>query len=318
MSLSKQLSIGIVTFLLGASGCHQDDAAKASLPPKSATAGVAESAKASGNGAVAAQPTPEAATKVAEPAASETPAPVGQPPQQPAAEYRLTGQIAAVRRAQLGFRVSGYIKSVSVRPGSAAKAGEVLAALDDRDFILRVELAKVRRDNAKVQLAEAEKELKRELQLQKDNASTAMTFDKVKSGTDQARLGLQMAELDLQMATDALKDTKLTAPYDCVVVEQLKYEGEGVQPVPPAPVLEIYDQAEPEISLSAPERLMGKIKLGDSISVSVPSGNFTGKATVTRIVPVINDKTRTFTVFGKFQNFDKKVVAGSYAEGTLD
>ena len=314
MSLSKQLSIGIVTFLLGASGCHQDDAAKASLPPKSATAGVAESAKASGNGAVAAQPTPEAATKVAEPAASETPAPVGQPPQQPAAEYRLTGQIAAVRRAQLGFRVSGYIKSVSVRPGSAAKAGEVLAALDDRDFILRVELAKVRRDYAKVQLAEAEKEL----QLQKDNASTAMTFDKVKSGTDQARLGLQMAELDLQMATDALKDTKLTAPYDCVVVEQLKYEGEGVQPVPPAPVLEIYDQAEPEISLSAPERLMGKIKLGDSISVSVPSGNFTGKATVTRIVPVINDKTRTFTVFGKFQNFDKKVVAGSYAEGTLD
>jgi len=316
MPASKQVSLSFCAALLGVVGCHNEVGAKATLPPKSAVVVKAEEAAAPVAAATAT--VSEAATNVAEPAAGDKPLPAGQPPQPSASEYRLAGQIVAVRHAQLGFRVAGYIKSINVRAGEVAKAGDVLATLDDRDFVIRLELARLRRDNVKVQLDTAEKELKRELQLQKENASTATTYDRVKAGADQARLGLRLAELETQAAADALKDTKLTAPYDCVVSEQLKFEGEGVQPAPPAPVLQVFDQAEPEISLSAPERLMGKIKVGDAIGVSVPSANYVGKAIVTRIVPVISDRTRTFAVFGKLEHYDKKVVAGSYAEGTLD
>jgi len=322
--------------LLGLMGCHSSGDGKASLPPKGEVP------------ATAAAPTAEPA--VTTPAAPATAAPAASPVAAPstaaeakgtatesgasvatagpggaapittssAVDYRLTGQVSAMRHSQLTFRVSGFIKSVPLKPGTQAKEGQVIATVDDRDFVVRVELAKARRDSARVQFAAAEKELQREQELKKANASTASNFDKVKSGFDLARVGLRLAELDLEQADLALKDTKLTAPYDCVVSSQLKFDGEPVQVMPPSPVVEIYDTSEPEIALSAPERLMGQIHVGSPLKISVPSAGFTGKGEVTRIVPVINEKSRTFQVIAKFLAYDQEVVPGTYAEATIE
>jgi len=322
--------------LLGLMGCHSSGDGRASLPPKGEVP------------ATAAAPTAEPA--VTTPAAPATAAPAASPVAAPstaaeakgtatesgasvatagpggaapittssAVDYRLTGQVSAMRHSQLTFRVSGFIKSVPLKPGTQAKEGQVIATVDDRDFVVRVELAKARRDSARVQFAAAEKELQREQELKKANASTASNFDKVKSGFDLARVGLRLAELDLEQADLALKDTKLTAPYDCVVSSQLKFDGEPVQVMPPSPVVEIYDTSEPEIALSAPERLMGQIHVGSPLKISVPSAGFTGKGEVTRIVPVINEKSRTFQVIAKFLAYDQEVVPGTYAEATIE
>ena len=328
--------------LLGLVGCHSSGDGKASLPPKGevpATA-VAPTAEPTAATATSAAPitsapaassaaTPVAATTTAaeakgaetEPSAAvATAVPGSAAPisKSSAVDYRLTGQVSAMRHSQLTFRVSGFIKSVPVKPGTQAKEGQVIATVDDRDFVVRVELAKARRDSARLQFAAAEKELQREQELKKANASTASTFDKIKSGFDLARVGLRLAELDLEQADLALKDTKLTAPYDCVVSSQLKFDGEPVQVMPPSPVVEIYDTAEPEIALSAPERLMGQIQVGSPLKISVPSAGFSGKGEVTRIVPIINEKSRTFQVIAKFLAYDQKVVAGTYAEATIE
>ncbi|MGF1957887.1 HlyD family efflux transporter periplasmic adaptor subunit, partial [Enterococcus casseliflavus] len=77
---------------------------------------------------------------------------------------------------------------------------------------------------------------------------------------------------------------------------------ESVQVTPPAPVLDVYDTAQPELTLSAPERLMGQVKVGSNLKVAVPSAGFTGKGQVVRIVPVINERSRTFQVVAKFEH----------------
>lgn len=301
-----------LAFLLLAA-CSGNKGDKAALPPANAPAAAPQAEAPKEPGQEVAKPdelSPEAAKALEAQQAQAAPEAPAQE-----VEYRFTGQISSVRRSQLGFRQTGFIQSIVARPGTAVKKGEVLATLDDRDFVLRAELAKARKDLAQVSLGAAEKEFQREVQLKKENASTATTFDKIKAAYDQARLSLKLADLDYETAQLALADTKLTAPYDCVVATQIKYDGENVQSG--NAVLEIYDVGEPELSLSVPERLMGQVKVGSRLKVEVPSANFSGDAEITRLVPVISEKSRTFQVIGKLVAYDPRVVPGSYAEATM-
>ncbi|MBM4254006.1 MAG: efflux RND transporter periplasmic adaptor subunit [Deltaproteobacteria bacterium] len=327
----------LTTSVLLMQACTKSGGGKASLPPKGEVAAVvtppappspAEPAAAPVAEPAAAPVAEPAAAPVAEPAGSQaepgttvakpTPGTVAPQGSSGAIDYRLTGQVSALRRSQLTFRVAGFISSVLLKPGTRAKQGEVIATLDDRDFQLRLELAKARRDSAAVQAATAEKEYQREQELKKANASTASSFDRIKSSYDVSRVALRLAQLDLEQAELAFKDTKLTAPYDCVVSTQFKFDGESVQMAPPSPVVEVYDTAEPEVTLSAPERLMGQIQSGTRLKLTIPSAGFAGAGEVLRIVPVINERSRTFQVTAKFSSYDAKVVPGSYAEASIE
>lgn len=285
---------------------------KASLPPaKEVQAKAAEGAPA----AVVQQGEPGSAV-----AGAESPAPAGPAPgpsETGAAGTvgsRFTGEVDAPRRSDIAFRVNGFVAEIVAKPGARAKKGDVLATLDDRDFKIRLELAKARRDQAAVALDSANKDYQREIQLKKENASTAAALDKMKAGFDSAKLTLRLSELDVEAAELAMTDTRLVAPYDCIVAEQMKHEGENVQSG--NPVFKIYDTAEPEISLTVPERLMGKVEVGAKLSVSVPAVGYSGQAEVIRLVPVISEKTRTFQLTARLLEQDARIVPGSYAEAT--
>jgi RND family efflux transporter MFP subunit len=300
--ISTLLTLGAATACTGGS--------KASLPPVKKAPDEAPKAK-------PAEPAVESAEKAVP---SEAPASVvADAPKTgdvaPAQEFRLTGQVEAPRRSQIAFRVTGFISGVTAAAGTRAAKGEVLASVDDRDFVLRVELARARRDQAKVGLDSAKKEWSREQELKKDNASTAAVLEKVQAAFDQSRLGLKLAEIDLEQAELALKDTRLVAPYDCVVATQLKDEGEYVQSG--NAVFEVFDTGEPEVTLEAPERLLGKVEAGAKLAVLVPSVGYSGDAEVVRVVPVIAEKTRTFGVTAKLLKSDARVVPGSYAEALI-
>jgi RND family efflux transporter MFP subunit len=278
--------------------------------------------------ATAATDTPAAAP--AETAApTETPTPLEVQPGQPKADvvvaqpesgtqalqYRLTGEVASTRRSQLAFRVTGFVNEILAKPGTVVTKGTPLATLDSRDFVIAVEMAKANRDQAAIAQESALKEFRREQQLKKENASTATVFEKMQAAHEQARLALKSAELNLEKAELALKDAQLIAPYGCVVAKQMKHEGENVQSG--NAVFEVYDTSEPEISLSAPERLMGTLIVGSKLNITVPAAGYSGQAEIVRMVPIISDKTRTFDVTAKLYNYDRKIVPGLFAEATL-
>lgn len=322
----------LCSLLLTPLGCTRGQSDKASLPPPGAEMPKVEAttpaaaATAEGTAQAAAPTAPQAAAAGA-PVAATAPANAGVLPTAPAAapdggksavDYRLTGEVTAIRHSQIGFRVGGVIKTVVTKAGQLAKKGEVLATLDDRDFVVRVELAQARLNAARVNAEEAERDFRREQALKQENASTAMTYDRAKATYDQARINVRLAELDLRNAEYALSDTKLTAPYDCAIAQQLHYDGEQVNSPPVTPVLDIYDLSEPEVTLSAPERMFGQLQIGSKLAVTIQSASYSGKASVIRLVPVIANRTRTFQVVAKLGQWDAKIIPGSYAEATLD
>jgi RND family efflux transporter MFP subunit len=247
---------------------------------------------------------------------ASTETPIGIPEASQATASRFTGGVDAPRKSLLAFRQTGFIAEILAKPGTELKKGDPLATLDDRDYRIRLELAKMKAEQAKIQFDAAGKDYQREKELQKENASTAAAVDKMKLTFDSAKIALRLAELDAEAANFAFKDAKLLAPYDCVVAVQLKYEGENLQSG--NPVFEIYDTAEPEIRLAVPERMFGQVAIGTVLSVSIPSANYTGKAKIVRLVPVIAEKTRTFQIIARLEKFDSHIVPGSYAEATLN
>jgi RND family efflux transporter MFP subunit len=302
-------------------GCDAKKDSKIALPegppvPKAA----ASDAPAEGDKPAAGEAPAAEAAKAAETPPAATPkaeAPAAVPPPAVAETVaRLTGEVAAPRRSLLAFRQQGFIEAVKAKAGALVKKGDVLATLEPQDFELRLDLARARRDQGKVAFASADKELRRERQLASENASTATALDRVQAQYDQARLALKLAELDVLNAQRALDDTKLLAPYDCIVAEQLKDQAEWVRVGDG--VFNVFDTQLPEIKLAAPERLMGKIEVGDALQVVVPSAGFSGRAQVVRMVPVISEKTRTFQVIARPDGNDQRIVPGSYAEALLN
>lgn len=230
--------------------------------------------------------------------------------------YRISGQITSARRSELSFRVTGYVKAITKKAGARVKTGEILAELDDADYQLALKLAESKKHQAAIEARAAKNEYERELQLKKENASTGTMFDKIQAAFEASRLGVAMADLNLQQARRNLAFTKLLAPYDGVVAEQEKDEGEYVSQG--TKVFTVYEVDHPEVDLNVPERLVGKLNVGNELTISVPSVQYKGRAKVIRWVPVVSDRTRTFRVTAQLLGDSKRVVPGLFAEALLN
>jgi RND family efflux transporter MFP subunit len=299
-------------------GCTKNKVDLPATPPKPAAATPAPAAESTpvGDAQAAVPPAPAAnPAAVAEGTAPGTPAPAGTASADGSVNTRLSGEVASQTKSQLSFRVSGFIQDLKAKTGMPCKKGDVLAVLDTRDYKLSLDMARSQKELARVALTNAQSEFQREEELKKANVSTESMFDKLKAGYDKARLDLQMADLKLTQAEQAMQDTKLTAPYDCIVTKQLRNVGERVNPGDA--VFELYATTDVELNFQVPERMAGKIKVGDKLKVSIPATGFSGDLEVIRLVPVVEQASRTFRVIAKAPEQDQRVVPGLYAEAQL-
>lgn len=254
------------------------------------------------------------------PAGAVTSSPVSEAAAQPAKleetiKTRISGEVASQTKSQISFRVGGFVQDLKLKPGEACKKGDVLAVIDGRDFKLALDMAVSQRDLARVALTNASQEYEREVQLKKENVSTEAIFDKQKASYDKSKLDLQLAELRVKQAEQAMQDTRLIAPYDCIVTKQLRNLGESVKSGDV--VFELYNTTDIELNFAVPENLAGQIKVGDKLKVSIPTSGYSGNLEVTRLVPLVEQATRTFRVIVKAPEKDARLVPGLYAEAQL-
>lgn len=119
---------------------------------------------------------------------------------------RFPAELKASEEADLAFRVGGQLSSLKVVAGERVKKGDLLAALDPKDYQLKVELAK-----ANQQLAQAQ--FNRIQSMLKSNATSRSEFDESKATLDQTNNALETAK-------NQLSYTKLYAPFDGVIASK--------------------------------------------------------------------------------------------------
>jgi RND family efflux transporter MFP subunit len=217
-------------------------------------------------------------------------------------EDRTTGELVAHERAEVGPTVGGILTSVAVKEGDRVAKGAVLFRTDARDAVLRREQAKAALDAATVNETATKVEYDRIKFLFEQNAANRAQWEQIQARYDAAKVGVRQARVALNMAGKAIGDATVRAPLAGVVVKKLKNAGEMVTTIPPTVVFIIENLDPVDLRVRLPERALTRIKRGDKLTATFDAIGVTKEATVTRILPTVDPRSRTFEVIAEIPN----------------
>lgn len=152
------------------------------------------------------------------------------------------GKVRANRRAELSFAVGGKLVELNAQEGSCVTKGQVLARLDQRDFLHE-------RDSARARFLQAERNLNKYSSLHQQQVITKTQFEDVQTAYD-------IALADLNIRQKALADTTLSAPFDGVVVSRYTENFSCIQK--DGKILSLQDLSMIEVVIQVPERLLAR------------------------------------------------------------
>jgi RND family efflux transporter MFP subunit len=189
----------------------------------------------------------------------------------------IMGTVQAAEKAVIAARISGHIIGLPVVPGSKVSKGDLLVKINAGEISDQVL-------QAKAQLAQTDRNLQRERNLLKKNASTPET---VKALEDTQRIALASVR-EVQTMLDY---ATITAPFSGTITR--KNANIGDLAAPGKPLLEIENAMKLQVVSDIPESMILKIQVGDDIPVSIPAAGFSSGCKVEEISPAADPQSRT-------------------------
>ena len=124
------------------------------------------------------------------------------------------------RESTLSFRVGGQVKMFDAQNGQFFRKGEVIAQLDNRDFLISKQRAEALFEQAEAEYIRIEK-------LYRKNNISETVFERAKAEYERAKA-------DLNTVSNELEYTRLTAPFDGYVQKTYIERYQDVRPSEPA------------------------------------------------------------------------------------
>lgn len=247
----------------------------------------------------------------------------------------FTGTLEARAEFEVAPKVSGRVEALSVDLADAVERNQVVAMLDDAEYIQEVARASANLNVAKAGYAEAqsllkiaERELERVEKLQSRGVSSESQRDTAKAeqlakqaavAVSEARVA--SAQADLEAARIRLGYTQVTAGWrggsDRRVVAE-RYVDEGEMVSANTPLLRIVELDPITAVFSVTERDYGQLRAGQSAEVSTdayPGERFHG--TIERVSPVFRETTRQARVELRVDNPRLRLKPGMFARATV-
>jgi RND family efflux transporter MFP subunit len=211
----------------------------------------------------------------------------------------VSGEVEGRSTVNVGFQVAGVVASVPHDEGDAVEAGAVLAELHAQPYRLGYQAA-----NATADLARDA--FKRAQQMQTEKSIPPADFVKVE-------VAVRQAEAQEGIARKQLGDTRLVSPLSGVIARRGIQPGEQVGPG--MPVFTVIDVDQIRVRVGVPEAEIGRIRVGQEASISIPSlggQTFDGRV---RVVGIAADPvSRTYTVRVAVPNPNRLLKPGMIAE----
>jgi RND family efflux transporter MFP subunit len=144
-----------------------------------------------------------------------------------------SGYIVARRKAVVSAKIQGRLSSLRVEEGSRVREGEVIARLENRDYLAQVERAEAAVQRAEADLGETKRQARVALNLTRELIGTRDSLDGANSRVAVAEAGLRQARADTEFYRAVLANTEIRAPFSGTVVKKMAEVGESVAPIPP-------------------------------------------------------------------------------------
>jgi RND family efflux transporter MFP subunit len=181
-----------------------------------------------------------------------------------------------------------------VEPGQRVKAGQLLAQLDSRDYLLAAEAAKAQVTAAATNRNLSVAEYKRFSELKDQNFISGAELDRREATVKAAEAQLEQAQAQLSSQRNQTGYTKLASDVAGVVVG---VEAESGQVVAAGQaIVRIAKDGPRDVVFSVPEDRVSLVTLGSSVEVRPWSGVGSLKGVVREVAASADPATRTFQI----------------------
>lgn len=239
------------------------------------------------------------------------------------------GYVVARTRASVSSRISGRLASLGVEEGSRVRRGQVLARLENADYLAAVTQAVADSVRAEAGLREARaarEQLVRDLARARDllakNLEAARTVEDLGSqlAAAEARVGVQEAQVQsatagIAFARANLDNTYIRAPFDGTVLRKDAEVGEVVAPVATGggltrgAVVTMADLETLEVEVDVNEAYIAQIEAQQPTRIvldAYPAVSFAGR--VRQIVPTADRQRATVQVKVSITDRDPRIL----------
>jgi RND family efflux transporter MFP subunit len=228
----------------------------------------------------------------------------------------VVGTLFAKDEATIAAQVEGQVEKTLVDFGDRVKEGQDLALIDTTAYKSLAGQSAANLARAQASADNAEQNLKRVVELQKDKIASASQFDDAEALAKQGR-----AEVNAAEASDAIAQLNLTrshvrSPFDSAVAERIASAGDYMKIG--TPLFRLVNDAVLKFIFQVPERNASFVtkKLPVQFTVdNYPGKTFTGS--VYLISPAVSTASRAFGVGALVTNTDFRLKANTFARGTL-
>jgi HlyD family secretion protein len=240
-----------------------------------------------------------------------------------------SGYVTPRRRATIAAKITGRVTGVFFDEGTRVSEGQLLATLDDADAKKALDSAKADRNSAeaaiadfKVQLRNAQIELKRAEQLQKAGVQTQEQLDNARTNADslEAKIDLAKAQVAgsdsrIAEAQQAVDNCTIRAPFAGIVVSKDAQVGEMVSPISAGGgftrtgIATIVDMNSNEIEVDVNESYIARVKDGQPVTAildAYPDWEIPSK--VRTIIPTADRQKATVKVRISFLKLDPRIL----------
>jgi RND family efflux transporter MFP subunit len=267
-------------------------------------------------------------------------------------QITLSSELVPFQEIDVYAKESGYVQKLNVDYGSHVKQGQVLATLEIPELLAQLNEDRAEITNANNQINRAANELKRDeakynalhleytrlqsvfqtqpgivAQQEVDDSqgkdlAAASQVDAGKSAFEAAQSELARSTAKLSHDQTLYDYSKIVAPFAGVVTQRFANLGALVQAgttssTQAMPIVRLSEDDLFRLVIPVPESYVRYIKVGDPVSVRVPSLNRSFPGKVTRFSVDVRQDTRTMHTEVDVQNRDRMLMPGLYAEADV-
>lgn len=237
------------------------------------------------------------------------------------ASYNGVITVPPQRQATVTLTMGGSIHSTNLLPGSYVRQGEVIATLENPEFI---QLQQTYLESA-AQAEYLEKEYNRQKMLSEQEAASQKRFQQSKADyfSMKSRMEAAAAQLKLlQVDVDRLHEQgiqpylEVKAPLDGYVTSMKVNLGTYLNAG--EPICDIINKGETLLELTAYEKDLDYLQLGSSVEFQVNGmGTQTFEATVITIGQEVDDVNRSLQVYARVKDQNSRFRPGMYVSAKI-
>ena len=226
----------------------------------------------------------------------------------------VSGTLKAVRSAMVKARVAGELVMLEVREGDAVKIGQIVARVDNTEYLARQNQNKQQAEAARAQVEVAQRQFDNNNALVNQGFISKTALDTSISNLNGAKASYQAALATLDVATKALDDSVLKAPLNGFVSQRFAQPGERV--APEARIIEIVDLSQLELEATLTSAQAMNVKLGQIAKLNVEGTHEEVSAKVLRINPSTQTGSRSVLIYLGLQSHPM-LRQGVFVQGSL-